>query len=671
LIKAWSTGLIYTEMKKLYLFAVLMGISISTYGQIVVKTPLSDRVTGYTFDVELDPEAKTVSGIMNAYWVNISENIVPDIRLHMYPNAFRSNKSTSSTESGRSLRGSHEIDFGWVDILSIHDGKGADLFDSMKYIQPDDQNSNDMTVLQVILNEAAMPGDTVKLNIEFISKLPSKIRRTGFADDFFFVAQWFPKIGVYEPAGMRFATEGGWNCHQFHSSSEFYANHSVYDVSIIVPVEYVTGSGGMLISEDEIDDGKKRVVYRAEDIVDFAWTAWPDYLVAEDEWEHVKIKFLYPPGREDQVGRQLAAVKNALEYLGERVGPYPWPHLTFVDPPKKGAGAGGMEYTTIFTSGSVDKIPEFVLMPEMTTVHEFIHAYFMGIIANNESEEPWLDEGMTSYWEVRIMDHYYGPGKGIINHKNFGISDWSISRMVYVMSGDKKVVDNTPYSWDYPHWTYGMMSYKKAATWLRTLQGIIGEETIDKVFRRYYDEWGFDHPTRSDFVDITNEVVTEIYGDRFGEDMNWFFNQTLYGTGICDYKVDGISNSKIRSFKGIIKSDTGMVLQADLTDGDTIFHSVVRLQRLGEIMLPVELLVHFESGDEISEQWDGKATYKDFEYWGSDEILWATIDPDFKIAMDVNLINNSYTREPDNVPVKRFMRKFVTIMQFLILSVTF
>ncbi len=216
-MKAWSTGLIYTEMKKLYLFAVLMGISISTYGQIVVKTPLSDRVTGYTFDVELDPEAKTVSGIMNAYWVNISENIVPDIRLHMYPNAFRSNKSTSSIESGRSHRGSHEIDFGWVDILSIHDGKGADLFDSMKYIQPDDQNSNDMTVLQVILNEAAMPGDTVKLNIEFISKLPSRIRRTGFADDFFFVAQWFPKIGVYEPAGMRYSKEGAWNCHQYHS----------------------------------------------------------------------------------------------------------------------------------------------------------------------------------------------------------------------------------------------------------------------------------------------------------------------------------------------------------------------------------------------------------------------------------------------------------------------
>ncbi len=656
-------------MKRIPLVLVLFFAVLISDAQIVVEKPLSNRITGYNMDVELDTEAKTVSGFMKAYWVNISDDIVPDIRMHMYLNAFRSNKSTLYSESGGSP-GSREIDYGWVDIVSIYDGDNNDLFDNMKYIQPDDQNDDDMTVLQVMLHKAARPGDTVRLNIEFISKLPSSIRRTGFSGDFYFVAQWFPKIGVYEPAGMRYAKVGGWNCHQFHRHSEFYANHSVYDVSITVPDEFVVGSGGMLISEETLEDGKKLVVYRAEDIVDFAWTAWPGYLVAEDKWEHINIRFLYPPEREKQVDRQLTAVKNALEYFSERVGPFPWPHLTFVDPPTIGAGAGGMEYTTIFTSASADKIPEFVLLPEMVTVHEFGHAYFMGILASNEFEDPWIDEGMNSYWESRIMDHYYGPDKGIINHKDFGISDRSYSRLSYVLSDDKKVTDNTPFSWNYPHSTYGMMSYQKATTWLYTLQGIIGEATIDEVFKTFYREWGFKHPATYDFVDITNKVVTEMHGDRFGEDMNWFFDQTLYGTGVCDYKVDGISNRKVRSFKGIMKSDTGMVLHADTTAGDTIYHSVVRLQRLGEVRLPVDILVHFESGKEVTEQWDGKATYKNFEYYGPDKIAWAAVDPDFKITMDINLINNSYTLEPDKVPIKRFVRKFVTLMQFLILSVT-
>ncbi|HUS86777.1 MAG TPA: M1 family metallopeptidase [Bacteroidales bacterium] len=652
-------------MTRLFNFIILIFIVTASHGQVIFETPMSDRITGYKMDVELDPTKKTVSGTMEAFWVNCSDDIVEDIRMHMYLNAFRSNKSTFFTEEGGSP-GSGESDFGWVEIISAYDRKGYDLTNSMKYIQPDDNNSDDLTVLKIDLTEPALPGDTVYLNIEFVSKLPSRLRRTGFNDDYFFVAQWFPKIAVYEPAGLRHREKGGWNCHQFHNHSEFYANHSVYEVNITLPEEYVIGSGGLLIREELLGDGRKLVEYRAEDIVDFAWTAWPDYKVATDEWNHVKIRFLYPPGREDQVDRQLGAVKNALEYLGQHVGPFPWPHVTFVDPPTKGAGAGGMEYTTIFTSASSAGIPEFLLLPEMVTVHEFGHAYFMGILANNEFEEPWIDEGINSYWEQRIMDHYWGPGKGIINHKKFGVSDRSTGRIQYVHSGDRQVTDNRPFSWDYAHGTYGMMSYMKAANWLSTLEGIIGENTINEVFRVFYNEWGFNHPDAQNFVDITNRVVSEMHGNKFGPDMNWFFEQTLYGTGICDYKVDGILNNKERSFKGIVKSDTGMVLRKDDTSGDTIYTSVVKLQRLGEVRLPVELLIHFENGDEITEHWDGKARYKSYSYERPERITWARIDPEYKIVMDVNYLNNSYTLEPDRTGVRKAVRKLVTMMQFMI-----
>jgi len=637
--------------------------------QIVLDTPMSDRITGYTIDVELDTEAKTVSGSMETYWVNPSEGIVSEIHLHMYLNAFRSNKSTFYRESG-GAPGHRAIDYGWVDISSIFDAKGNNLLNSMTYIQPDDNNPDDMTVLRIELNEPASPEDTVWLSMEFTSKLPSNIIRTGFRDDYFFVAQWFPKFGVYEPVGMRYAEVDGWNCHQFHGQSEFYANHSVYDVSITLPEEYIVGSGGMLIREEVLEGGLKKVVYRAEDIVDFAWTAWPEYLVATDEWEHVAIRFLYSPGREDQVERQMTAVKYALEYFAEHVGPFPWPHLTFVDPPSIGAGSGGMEYTTIFTSGSSPSMPEYLLSPEMVTVHEFGHAYFMGILANNEFEEPWIDEGINSYFESRIMDHYYGPDKGYINHKQFGISDKFNTIRSYNSSGDNQVINNSVSSWEYPHGTYGMMSYSKAATWLWTLHGILGEETTDDILKEYYNIWGFKHPSAEDFIDIVNKVVTEKRGLEFGENMDWFFEQTLYGTGICDYKVDGIIISRIRSFKGLMKSDTGMVLREDPAEGDTLITSTVKLQRRGEVMLPVEILVHFENGEEVLEKWDGKSRYKNFEYTGTEKVLWAKIDPEGKLAMDVDIINNSYTTKPDRVPVKTFFRKASVLVQFLIQFIT-
>lgn len=642
------------------LLAGLIIITTALQAQIVNKTPLSDRMTGYRISAVLNTEAKTVSCTMNAFWVNRSSDLVPDIQMHLYMNAFRSNRTTFYRESGGSP-GSREKDPGWIEISSLTDGAGNDLMPLIEYISPDDGNSDDRTVMRVLLPEPAKPGDSVFIEAAFETKLPSFINRTGFADDFYFVAQWFPKFGVYEPAGMRYAVKGGWNCHQFHNNSEFYSNHSVYDVDITVPAEYITGSGGMLMSEI-ISGEHKHLRYRAEDIVDFAWTAWTGYAVINDTWNHVNITLLMPKDRIWQAKRQFTAVKNALEYFNENVGPYPWPHLTFVDPPAKGQGAGGMEYTTLFTSASAFIIPEWFRMPELTTIHEFGHAYFMGILASNEFEEPWLDEGVNTFWEGRIVDHYYGAESGILDHPLLKIPDKVLIRQEYIRSSSRQVTSNAMNSWSYPHGTYYMMSYQKAATWLYTLMGLVGEETINDIFREYYIRWAFRHPSGKDFIAVVNDVVRQNHGDRFGPDMNWFFDQTLFGTGICDYKVSDISNRRHR--KPVGKTVMVDTVSTDRTGTDSLYTSVASLERIGEIMLPVDVLVRFDNGDEILEKWEGKARYIDFTYTGYRKIEWVKIDPEFRITMDVNYINNSMTVKPDHAPVKRLTGRFMAFIQF-------
>ena len=649
--------------KSLLIICGLLIIKPLLFPQIINKNPLSERITGYKIDVQLDPVRKCVNGTLKGYWVNKSTDTVPDIRMHLYMNAFRNNRTTFFKEAGDSP-GKNANDPGWMEIFSFTDNRQHNLLPSMKFISPDDGNTEDKTVISVMLPKPALPGDTVFVNITFETKLPSKIIRTGFADDFYFVAQWFPKFGVYEFAGMRYADRGQWNCHQFHRNSEFYSNHSVYDVTITLPEKYVVGSGGMLISEEHSGYNTKKLTYRAEDIVDFAWTAWPGYAVFKDKWNHVDITLLIPRNRIKQVERQFTAVRNALEYLDSKVGPYPWPHLTFVDPPSAGSGAGGMEYTTLFTSSSSFIMPSYVHMPEMVTVHEFGHAYFMGILASNEFEEPWLDEGVNSYWEERMMDNFYGSRSGMINHPLLKIPDITYARLGYIMSPGRQVTSNAEYSWNYPHGTYGMMSYMKAAIILHTLTGIVGEETMNEVFREYYRRWAFKHPSGKDFIDVVNDVVGKIHGEKFGTDMNWFFEQTLYGTGICDYRVAGILNKKYRKAEG--KTDSADSLSLDGINADSLRFATVQLDRIGEVMLPVEVLIHFSDGTEILEEWDGKSRYMDFTYTGNREIEWAKIDPDFKIKMDVNYKNNSMTIKPDHTPLKRLVNKFVALIQFLI-----
>lgn len=647
-------------MHKSLLLAVPIIIASALQAQIINKEPLSERITGYKIIATLDTKAKTVDCTMEAFWVNKSSDTVPDIRMHLYMNAFRSNRTTFYKESGDSP-GKKDEDLGWIEISSLTDKYGRDLIPKMEYISPDDGNSEDRTVMRVLLPKPARPGDTVSIRSSFVTKLPARIRRTGFNGDFYFVAQWFPKFGVYEAAGTRYAVKGGWNCHQYHADSEFYSNHSVYDVEINVPSEYITGSGGMLLSEI-ISGEHKHLKYRAEDIVDFAWTAWPGYAVFNDTWNHVNITLLMPADRVNQVKRQFKAVKYALEYLTENVGPYPWPYLTFIDPPAKSRGAGGMEYTTLFTSTSSFMMPTWLYMPEMVTVHEFGHAYFMGILASNEFEEPWLDEGVNSFWEERIMDHYYGTESGFMNNPFLKISDRAVARLAYTRSQGRQVTSNAMNSWNYPHGTYYMMSYDKTATWLHTLMGIVGEETINNIFREYYKKWAFKHPAGKDFINVVNYVVKRDHGDKFGKDMNWFFDQVLYGTGICDYRVSGITNLKYRKPEGKTAGEDTLAVRWPVTD--SLYTSVVMLERIGEIMLPVEVLVGFDNGEEILEKWDGKDRYKDFTYTGYRQVRWVKIDPEFKITMDVNYINNSMTKKPDRAPLHRISYRLLSFLQF-------
>lgn len=631
--------------------------------QLVLDKPLSDRLTGYDIDVVLDPEEHIVSGRMTAFWVNQSTAPVSEAMMHMYLNAFSSNKSTFAAQGRWSAAG--DDGWGWVKVGSVTDGPGNDLTDSLRYVSPDDGNLNDKTVMRIGLPASVAPGDTLTLHIEFISKLPSPIVRTGYADDYHFVAQWFPKFGVYETAGMRQREADGWNCHQFHPNSEFYANHSVYNVSVTLPSAFVTGSGGKLIEEIDLGAGLKKVIWRAEDIVDFAWTAWPGYKVLTRKWKNVDITFLTSEAGLKKADNQFEAVISALEYLDERVGPYPWPHLTFVDPPLSGSGAGGMEYTTLFTSSGGGVVPSFLKMAEMVTIHEFGHAYFMGILASNEFEEPWLDEGVNSYWEQRIVDHYYGGGYGLLRLPFLKMSDADQGRLSYISSPSRSIATNALPSWMYPHGTYGMMSYNKAAVWLHSLEGIIGTATMDNVFREYYRQWSFRHPSGRDFIAVVNDVVRREQGDKYGENMNWFFDQVLYGSGICDYRLSGITSNKIRSYSGVVEGDSVTYTRSD-RDSDTLYVSRASVERLGEVMLPVEVLVKFDNGDEVLETWDGRARYKDFEYTGTRRVVWAKVDPYDKIDMDVNRINNSFTLEQTFTASSRMMNKFMLLMQMMI-----
>jgi hypothetical protein len=389
----------------------------------------------------------------------------------------------------------------------------------------------------------------------------------------------------------------------------------------------------------------------------------------EDKWEHVDIKLLIQPEHLNQAERHIKAAKYALEYLDTHVGPYPWNHLTIVDPPVYGGGAGGMEYTTMITAGTFYMLPSQIRMPEMVTVHEFGHAYFMGILASNEFEEPWLDEGVNSYWENRIMDWAYGEKTSMIGFPFLHVGDVEFARISWLMGYRPNLVATFNNSWSFPRNTYGPTVYQKPATMLNTLERIIGQETMDRIFKKYYDKWAFRHPSSRDFVKVANEVVAESHGNRFGENLNWFFDQFLYGTAAVDYAVKSVRVYPVYEKGGLYdKAGSKTFVESKRVDG--MFRSVVQLDRLHDGVIPVDIVVKFSNGEVITEHWDGKDKVHDLIYEKPTRVVSAYLDPETKILLDENLLNNSFVVRPSAKPVLKWTSRFIFFVENLMHAIS-
>jgi len=510
---------------------------------------------------------------------------------------------------------------------------GEYLTSKIKFIQPDDLNDKDQTAISVSLTRPLAPNESITIDINFKARLPKVFARTGYVGDFYLVGQWFPKIGVYESTGMRYAKRGAWNCHQFHAESEFYADFGTYRVDMTVPKNFVLAASGVFQKEKTNKDDTKTISYRADDVHDFAWTISPRFEVSERQWKHVKIKAIMQPEHSGSTERYFQSAIAALEYFQKHLGKYPHSVLTLVDPPLEAAGSSGMEYPTFITCGETFwGLPSGIHSPEVVTIHEFGHQYFQGMLASNEFEESFLDEGFNQYYEGRIMDATYGKGS-MINLLGFKINDSESPRIAYVSMKNIKISEIFRKSWEYPKGTYGTLTYMKTATMLQTLENLIGMETMDKVMQTYFIKWGFKHPAVKDFVAIVNEIAPKRTNFKFGKNFDWYFEQALYKAPDCDYEVSEISQNQCT------------------------------IKRLGDMIIPTEILVKFIDGKEELISWNGEDYSKVLKF--EKPINSVTIDPKNKILFDLNLNNNSRTLEQSLLPFMKYAMKIMFWVQNL------
>lgn len=583
------------------------------------QTGPAPQVANYAIDVTLDPATHQLAGQAHITYLNTTQEPIPDLVFHLYLNAFRNLESIFMREAGPLHRGfAWDANYpGWIEVSDLRLADGAEL--ALQEIE-------DGTLARADLPQPVAPGERVALDLTFTAQLPKVFARTGFSGDFYMVGQWFPKLGVWEEgagnAGAGNASAGNagagnagaWNAHPFHANSEFYADFGVYDVAIHLPQGWVTGATGLPAGQTNNPDGTQTVRYQAVGVIDFAWTAAPDFRQAVRQVDGVELVYLYMPEHAWTVERVLEIGEASLRSYGAWYGPYPYPRLTVVDVPDDAEGAGGMEYPSLVTVGTMSMLGGGSLAGrlgverslELVTAHEIGHQWWQSVVAFNEAEEPWLDEGFTDYSAARLLLEAFPADGSALDAGGFEVDYVDLRRMEYLMVPRLPMYGT---AWSFDTLQYGIATYSKPTLALLTLERVLGKETMLAVMSTFFERYRFAHPTTEDFRRVAEEVSPQ--------DLDWFFDGLVYSERVLNYTVSAVEE-----------------------------HSFT-VARQGDLVIPTEVLVTFADGSTHLEAWDGQAAEQTFTYPDRPALRSAEVDPERKLLVDLRWADNGLRRQPD------------------------
>ena len=639
--------------------------------------PVRPPVVEYRIRASLDPKTHVVEGTERLVWRNPSDDFVGELRFHLYLNAFKNNRSTFYRESGGQLRGDRfdrkRQDWGAIDVLSLRTEAGADLLAGSRFVQPDGNDPSDETVLAVPLPAPVPPRGEAVLEISFRSKLPRIFARTGFVRDYHLVGQWFPKIGVYEPAGMRGRAAGGWNCHAFHANSEFYADFGDYDVTVSVPSGFVVGATGRQISAKK-SGPRTEYRYLQENVHDFAWTADPRFVVREVRFDPardvpagwtsiaagelgvaesalalkpVSVRLLLQPDHVGAYSRYLEGMRVAFAFYGLWFGAYPYETLTIVDPPEDGLGSAGMEYPTFITGGTHVRLLHWPLadtrLTEDVVLHEFGHQYFYGMVGSNEFEEPWLDEGLNTDAEYRAAELAWGPRNFTRLPGGIGAGWRAVAHYEYADTPNLDPIHRAAWAFATSA-TYGVNSYMKVGLFLDQLRNDVGAPAYARAEREFFSRWSFRHPSTDDFF--------AVFEKSLGRDLSSYRRGIVEGTARLDWQVVSASSRRLAEDAGMFdRRGRRVTLEGGAGDRTVSsskerkskerWGSVVLFGNLGDWPHGAKARLVFENGTVVDRDLPGGARWVRLLVSSDSPLAWAAADPDRKNPWDANRLNDS------------------------------
>src|SRR6185437_6741256 len=251
----------------------------------------------------------------------------------------------------------------------------------------------------------------------------------------------------------------------------------------------------------------KTINDKQENVHDFAWFADKNFIVNHDTLQLasgriIDIYAFYTPAGKKVWKNSVRFIKDAVTTRSKWLGEYPYNVVSAIE--AKMGFNGGMEYPTIT---SISPMPNEESL-EFTIEHEVGHNWNYGILATNEREHPWMDEGMNTYFDNRYMkikDNGNDIRKSTHDFINNKLPDDETDLDYRTEIVNKKDEPIETSSENFSELNYGLTAYYKTGKWMKVLEDYVGEPLFDSCLHEYYNRWKFKHPQPEDFKKVVED----------------------------------------------------------------------------------------------------------------------------------------------------------------------
>ena len=470
----------------------------------------------YVIQAQLNTSNHTITGSIEITYTNYAYQVMDSLGIHLWPNAY--SRQNTALDKQMLLQGQPELHRAKPDQLGS--------ISSLEFTSPAQEidfayDPDHVDIGWLVLSQPLRPSESITIRSPFVVQLPETFSRSGHAGLSYQVTQWYPHLAVFD--------KEGWHTMPYLELGEYFNDFADYRVSLTLPNGYVVAGTGFI---DEITETDTATHWQfiAENVIDFAWFASPNfyhttYDVNVGGAQSVKLNMYIDTLYSEAWKQAHVYAERALQFYSEWLGPYPYPQMSVVYAPL-GVG-GGMEYPMVAHIGDMTDAVDL----DILIAHEVGHSWLYGILANNEREHPWMDEGLNTFLEEQYINTYY-PNyveyempKVVRDERAMETFD-VLQRYVRFNHTLQPPASDPQYQDDIQ---YFFSAYELPKLGLQLMQAQYGEATMKKMFQDYYATYKFTH--------VTPELLEQSFEKSCDCTLDWFFNDWMHDAHTLDYRI--------------------------------------------------------------------------------------------------------------------------------------